>query len=186
MTPLVNANEKRAENHLASAIRFNGSVVTVREWIDALIAQGYKPHAKAVLKGKEASRMQLHRWNNAQQTEHMKKRANAGTKIEYTMSHEESGSFYDVKKFAFDYAVSIAGPEYGEPEDRCFIVYAIPQLRKGAEYERCVAAYKPVFAEDEQRALNILRFDFPSARILWLGIAKTQEQALSLAETAMA
>lgn len=47
---LINANEKRADNHLASAIRYNGNVMTVREWIDALIAQGYKPNAKAVKK----------------------------------------------------------------------------------------------------------------------------------------
>lgn len=182
MIPLLNANEKRAENHLASAIRFNGSVLTVREWIDALIAQGYKPHAKAVLKGKEASRMQMHRWDNSQQTEHMKKRAQAGTKIEYTMSHDESGSFYDLKKFAYDYAVTQSGMQSAEPEDRCFIIFAIPQLRRGADYQHCVAAYKPDLAESEQRALGVLRCDFPPARILWFGVAKTQEQAFALAE----
>ncbi|OZS72197.1 hypothetical protein CHI95_23130 [Providencia rettgeri] len=186
MIPLVNANEKRAKNHLASAIRFNGSVVTVREWIDALIAQGYKPNAKAVLKGKEASRMQMHRWDNSQQTEHMKKRAQAGTKIEYTMFHDGSGSFYDVKKFAYDYAVSQIGMQSAEPEDRCFIVFAIPQLRRGPEYQRCVAAYKPELAESEQRVLSMLRCDFPPARILWFGVAKTQEQALGMAKEAVA
>lgn len=182
MIPLVNANEKRAENHLASAIRFNGEVITVREWIDALIAQGYKPNARAILKGKEASRMQLHRWDNTQQVEHMKKRAQAGTKIEYTMLNSESGSIYDVNKFAYDYAVTRLGMESAAPEDRCFIIFAIPQLRRGAEYQRCVAAYKPEIAESEQRALSLLRSDFPPARILWFGVAKTQEQALALAE----
>ncbi|MEI9534921.1 MULTISPECIES: hypothetical protein [Morganellaceae] len=180
---LINANEKRADNHLASAIRYNGNVMTVREWIDALIAQGYKPNAKAVLKGKEASRMQMHRWDNSQQTEHMKKRAQAGTKIECTMSHDENGSFYDVNKFAYDYAVMQCGTQCAEPEDRCFIIFAIPQLRRGADYQRCVAAYKPEIAESEQHALSVLRSDFPPARILWFGVAKTQEQALALAET---
>lgn len=182
MINLTNANEKRAANHLGSRIRFEGVDITVREWVDALVSKGYKPNAKAVLKGKEASRIQLHRWNNQQQTDHMKKRALAGTKIEYVMLQEESGSLYDLNKFEFDYAVAGLGAEDTALEDRCFIVFAIPQLRRGSEYQRCVAAYKPDLAQSELRALSVLRCDFPSARILWFGVTKTQEQALKLSE----
>ncbi len=43
---LQKANEKRIENFLAKQIRHNGKILSMREFMDSLIADGYSPRAK--------------------------------------------------------------------------------------------------------------------------------------------
>jgi hypothetical protein len=135
---LQKANEKRIENFLAKQIRHNGKILSMREFMDSLIADGYSPRAKAEQKVGHPSSRQTFRWNNEQQREHQIKRALGGTVLKYSMVSSD-GSFYDIEKIAYDYVIEKMGGVNVKPETMCFAIFNSPSSLRGGKRERCVA-----------------------------------------------
>ncbi|HHG9232823.1 TPA: hypothetical protein ACPY6C_004503 [Enterobacter hormaechei subsp. steigerwaltii] len=178
---LQKANEKRIENFLAKQIRHNGKILSMREFMDSLIADGYSPRAKAEQKVVHPSSRQTFRWNNEQQREHQIKRALGGTVLKYSMVSSD-GSFYDIEKIAYDYVIEKMGGVNVKPETMCFAIFNSPSSLRGGKRERCVAVYSRTVATEEQRVRSMLSTDFTHYDLVWFGEATSQKEALELAE----
>ena len=178
---LQKAHEKRIENFLDKHIRHNGKILSMREFMDLLIAEGYSPRAKAEQKIEHPSSRQTFRWNNEQQREHQIKRALGGTVLKHAMVSSD-GSFYDIEKIAYNYAIEKMGGVHVKPETMCFAVFNSPTSLRGGQRERCVAVYSRAVATEEQRVRSMLSSDFTHYDLVWFGEATSQKEALELAE----
>lgn len=177
---LQKANEKRIENFLAKSLRYKGMIVSMRDFLDSLIVEEYKPRAKAEQKVNHPSSRQTFRWNNEEQREHQIKRAMGGTVLKYSMTSSD-GSFYEIEKIAYDYVIEKIGAVNHEPETMCFAVFNSPSSLRFGKRERCVAVYNRAIASEEQRVRSMLSSDFAHYDLVWFGEARTQGEALELA-----
>lgn len=178
-----NAVAKKTENHLQKKIRFKDSIITQREFIEVLIKDGYLPECYAVSAVAMPSARQTNRWTNEQSRENAIKRAKAGTKMEYVM--KKDSSFYDVSKTCIDFAVTLMTETRATPKTKTFVMFNMPgQNIKGiasTQCRPCMAVYSERAARSEETINSCIRMDFPGARVVWFGLAASEEEAYRLA-----
>lgn len=179
MSSIELAQQARIENHLNELTRHKNAVMTNADFIRALLNDGYLPACRAVPKAKDPTRTQINRWSNQEQVDNAKKRAKAGTKIEYLM--ERDGTFYELSKICFDFAVSLKGAEFAAPEQRTFVLFNYQQPFRSNETKPYCTVYKEMADNREQRIKSLMDCDFPYAKTVWIGTARTQEEAYRLA-----
>ncbi|EDA1704332.1 hypothetical protein F9X71_24660 [Salmonella enterica subsp. enterica] len=181
--PIHNALAKKAEKHLQKKIRFKENVVTYREFIEALIKDGYLPECYAVSAVALPTARQSNRWTNEQSQENAIKRAKAGTKMEYVM--KKDSSLYDVSKTCFDLAVTLMTKTRSTPKTKTFVMFNLPgQNINGiatTQCKPCMTVYSERAAGSEETINNLIRMDFPGARVVWFGLAGSEEEAYRLA-----
>lgn len=180
---IASALIQKAQNHLNELTRYKGKVMTKREFIVTLLAEGYKPECYAVSKIASPTGRQINRWSNDQYREHWMKRARSGTKIEYVLM--SANGFFEVSKTCFDFALTLTEQTEARPHLKTFVVFNvpgqnIPRISSNAS-KPCVAVYSAAISNDESRVNTILDIDFPDSRVVWYGIARTEQEALNSA-----
>lgn len=96
-----NLQAKRADHHLDSFVRFNGSVMSKREMCDQLAAMGAKPESHEVPAIKPMSRRAYFRASNRDQRAHDERMQRAGMKTEYRAILAD-GTFWMITKIQYD------------------------------------------------------------------------------------
>lgn len=105
-------NQARAEVALSKLIRHNGVVTTKREFIRALVNEGYRPTVELVPE-LEFNRTKYNRMTNfrGEQDEYYR-RCTEKTKKAYYMRLESSG--YDISLAEYNFAASLLGESAGD------------------------------------------------------------------------
>lgn len=105
-TGIDKAREVKNETYLNGLIRYNGVIMTRKEWIKNLIKDGFdNPQIKQVNKIKDCSRRALFRMDNEEQKAHEEKQARAGKKNTYFL-YKDSYS-YELTRVEYDFAISL-------------------------------------------------------------------------------
>ncbi|RVS10373.1 hypothetical protein [Citrobacter freundii] len=180
---ISNALIQKAQNHLNELTRYESKVMTKREFIDTLLAEGYTPECYAVSKIASPTGRQINRWSNEQYREHWMKRARSGTKIEYVLM--SAHGFFEVSKTCFDLALTLTEQVEARPHLKTFVVFNVPGQNipgiSSTESKPCVAVYSAAISNDESRVKTILDLDYPGSRVVWYGIARTEQEAINAA-----
>ena len=100
---LAKAQKAKDEQVLNKKLRYDGVVRTRKEQVEFVISNGGRVEFVEVDKIKEPSRTQWNRWDNYQQDDFERKRADAGKKKEYRLFTSDN-SFYEITKAEYDYA----------------------------------------------------------------------------------
>lgn len=180
---IANTLIKKAQNHLNELTRYEGKVMTKREFVVTLLAQGYTPECYAISKIASPTGRQINRWSNEQYREHWMKRARSGTKIEYVLM--SAHGFFQVSKTCFDLALTLTEQADARPHLKTFVVFNVPGQNipgiSSTTSKPCVTVYSAAISNDESRVKTVLDLDYPGSLVVWYGIARTELEAIRAA-----
>jgi len=117
MKSIEKARAAKAAKALEKLINYNGTVMTRREFVEALVKEGYWVKTRQEWKIKDMSRLRFFRASAMEQSEHERKQIEAGKKDVYTL--EKDGLSYTVTLAEYNYACDLLNALDTELADNC-------------------------------------------------------------------
>ena len=102
MTKIEQMNQAKAEILLSKRMRFDGVIMTIREFVEKAVSENKTIKVGEQNRIKEMTRTQFNRATGYEQAEHERKIAEGG-KVKYYLIDG-----YEMTKTAYDYAIKIS------------------------------------------------------------------------------
>lgn len=97
--------EIRKQNHLDQQLFVSGKLMTRRQMVEFLLAEGWKPIATEIDRVKPMSRIAFFRADQWAQDAHEARIKAAGKKTVYSMQRDDR--IYDITKIQYEFALSL-------------------------------------------------------------------------------
>lgn len=169
------AKDVKSENALSKLIRMDdGRVVTKKQFVELLVANGAVPGYDMVNKIKDMSRLQYFRANQQQQDAHERRQKEAGKVPEYFLKRK-NGVYSTINKTEYDYALMLMGAIKSKSSSKSRTVKTSRLSRRVGENTKAgVKVVKSGISEKAtsaiRSAIKLSRFsdiDFASGKLLY-------------------